>query len=165
MPQQTLSTTAVAPVSLEGIGDVVDAGRRSGYAHLSERHQPTVGRLVSAARGAAAALGRPTLWPARRGHWQLAPRSARRLASGRMRVTTVALEPNSFVPDPAPQGMEVLYLVSGRAHLIASGPDGQMRSASELAAGRVRVVGTAEDRDQYLVNTGDAVAVVVRVSA
>lgn len=201
MPQRTLSATAVLqpaatvvvptaapaarrssettaapvrPVSLDGIGDVVDAGRRSGYAHLVERRLPTVGRLVAAARGAASSLRRPTLWPTRRGHWQPAPRAARRHVSGRFRVMTVALEPNSFVSGPAersdrPHGMEVLYLVSGRAHLIASGPDGQMRSASELAEGRARVLGASEGRaaggHHFLVNTGDEVAVVVRVTA
>ncbi|MFC9085194.1 hypothetical protein [Nocardiopsis dassonvillei] len=197
MPQRTLSGTAVlpaphnatapaaaapapsstptprsAPVSLEGIGDVVDAGRRSGYAHLGERRMPTLGRLVTAARGAAASLGRPALWPSRRGRWQLVPRAARRQAGGRLRVTAVALEPNSFVSGPAPHpsrqhGMEVLYLVSGRAHLIASAADGQMRSASELSADRARVVGSAEASGgrHHLVNTGDEVAVVVRVTA
>ncbi|WP_316042315.1 hypothetical protein [Nocardiopsis sp. CNR-923] len=39
-----------ARVSLEGIGDVLDAGRSSGYAHLGEHRLPTIGRLVSAAR-------------------------------------------------------------------------------------------------------------------
>ncbi|WP_150238184.1 cupin domain-containing protein [Nocardiopsis quinghaiensis] len=188
MPQRTLASTAVlsAPETLaarpslrapsaspEGIGDVVDAGRRSGYAHLGERRLPTVGRLVAAARGAAAALGGPALWPTRRGHWRPAPRAARRHAGGGLRVAAVALEPNSFVSGPAPRsarphGMEVLYLVSGRAHLITSAPDGQMRSASELSADRVRVMGTAGGPGQgghFLVNTGDEVAVVVRVSA
>ncbi|MFD3687463.1 hypothetical protein ACFWTE_21945 [Nocardiopsis sp. NPDC058631] len=165
-------TVATGPVSLEGIGDVVDAGRPSGYAHLGERRLPTLGRLVSAARGAATSLRRPALWPTRRGHWQPAPHAARRHASGRLRVTTVALEPNSFVAGPAersdvPHGMEVLYLVSGRAHLIASAPDGQMRSASELSEGRARVVGAPGGRPghHFLVNTGDEVAVVVRVTA
>ncbi|MDE3722463.1 hypothetical protein PWG71_13790 [Nocardiopsis sp. N85] len=157
-------------VSVEGIGDVVDAGRRSGYSHLAERRLPTIGRLVSAARGAAAVLVRPTLWPTRRGHWQPAPRVARRHASGRLRVSTVALEPNSFVSGPVPQstrpaGMEVLFLVSGRAHLISSGADGRMRAAAELSPGRARVVGTALGGHQHLVNTGEEVAVVVRVTA
>jgi hypothetical protein len=157
-------------VSLDGIGDVVDAGRRSGYAHLRELRLPTIGRLTAAARGAADALARPTLWPTRRGRWQPAPRVARRQASGRLRVTVVALEPNSFVAEPAPRpdrslGMEVLRLVGGRAHVITSGPDGQMRSAAELTAGRTRVVGGSGSGHHYLVNTGDEVAVVVRVSA
>lgn len=189
MPQRTLAGTAVLPtpgtapapapairagaLSLEGIGDVVDAGRRSGYAHLAERRLPTVGRLVAAARGAAASLSRPHLWPTRRGHWQPAPRAVRQHANGRVRVTVVALEPNSFVPGPTPRsfqpyGMEVLYLASGRAHLIASAPDGRMRSASELVAGRTRVVGATWGhgrRHHFLVNTGEEVAVVVRVTA
>lgn len=186
MPQQASAATALRPgttehtprprtasVSLDGIGDVIDAGRSSGYAHLVERRLPTLGQLVSAARGAASTLLRPTLWPTRRGHWQPAPRSARRHVSGRFRVTTVALEPNSFVPGPArradrPHSLEVLHLVSGRAHLITSGADGQMRSAAELATGRTRVVGgtgTAEGDNHYLVNTGDEVAVLVRVTA
>lgn len=160
--------TASRGVSVEGIGDVADAGRRSGYAHLAERRLPTIGRLVAAARGAAAVLARPTLWPARRGHWQPAPRAARRGAGGRLRVSTVALEPNGFVPGPvSPRaaGMEVLFLVSGRAHLIASDPDGRMRSAADLAPGRARVVGGALGGHQHLVNTGEEVAVVVRVTA
>ena len=187
MPQQASAATALRPgttehtprprtasVSLDGIGDVVDAGRSSGYAHLSERRLPTLGQLVSAARGAASSLRRPTLWPTRRGHWQPAPRSARRHVSGRFRVTTVALEPNSFVPGPVrrsdrPHSLEVLHLVSGRAHLITSGADGQMRSAAELAIGRTRVVGgggaASEQDHHYLVNTGDEVAVLVRVTA
>ncbi|WP_053616958.1 hypothetical protein [Nocardiopsis sp. NRRL B-16309] len=161
-------------MSLDGIGDVVDAGRRSGYAHLRELRLPTIGRLAAAARGAADALARPTLWPTRRGRWQPAPRAARRLATGRLRVTVVALEPNSFVPEPAPRpgrsrGLEVLHLVGGRAHLISSGTDGQMRSAAELTHGRTRVVGGSGSGSgsghHYLVNTGDEVAVVVRVSA
>ncbi|WP_026119450.1 hypothetical protein [Nocardiopsis ganjiahuensis] len=186
MPQQASAATALRPattehaprprtasVSLDGIGDVVDAGRSSGYAHLSERRLPTLGQLVSAARGAAVSLRRPTLWPTRRGRWQPAPRSARRHVSGRFRVTAVALEPNSFVPGPVrrsdrPHNLEVLHLVSGRAHLITSGADGQMRSAAELAVGRTRVVGDSSAAGQghhYLVNTGDEVAVLVRVTA
>ncbi|MBB6120873.1 hypothetical protein [Nocardiopsis algeriensis] len=173
MAQQALSTAVLTPrtaVSLEGIGDVVDAGRPSGYAHLGGRHLPTVGRLVSAARSAAAALDRPALRPSRRGRWQSVPRSVRRYAAGRLRVSAVALEPNSFVPGPSSRasrarGMEVLFLVSGRAHLIASGPDGQMRSAAELGPGRARVLGSAGGDSHHLVNTGDEVAVVVRVSA
>ncbi|MFE3458464.1 hypothetical protein ACFXKD_13060 [Nocardiopsis aegyptia] len=157
-------------VTLEGIGDVVDAGRRSGYAHLRGLRLPTIGRLAAAARGAADALDRPTLWPSRRGRWQPAPRAARRRATGRLRVTVVALEPNSFVSEPTPRpdrsrGLEVLHLVGGRAHLISSGADGRMRSASELAPGRTRVVGGTGAGRHYLVNTGDEVAVVVRVSA
>ncbi|WP_370013380.1 hypothetical protein [Nocardiopsis sp. Huas11] len=157
-------------MSLDGIGDVVDAGRRSGYAHLRELRLPTIGRLVSAARGAADALARPTLWPTRRGRWQPAPRAARRRATGRLRVTVVALETNSFVPEPSSRaershGLEVLHLVGGRAHLISSGADGQMRSAAELTPGRTRVVGGTGEGHHYLVNTGDEVAVVVRVSA
>ncbi|WP_116245503.1 hypothetical protein [Nocardiopsis sp. FIRDI 009] len=170
--------TAARParISPEGIGDVVDAGRRSGYAHLSERRLPTIGRLVAAARGAADAMRRPTLWPSRRGRWQVAPRAARRHVNGRLRVTVVALDPNTFVPEPAVHpgrrhSLEVLFPVSGRAHLIASGPGGEMLSAAELVAGRARVVGSAQHATgarpatQHLVNTGDEVAVVVRVTA
>lgn len=161
---------AAAPhrVSMEGIGDVVDAGRSSGYAHLAERRLPTVGRLVAAARGAAAVLARPTLWPTRRGHWQPAPRVARRQASGRVRMSTVALDPDGFVSGPvSPRAadMEVLFLVSGRAHLISSGSDGRMRAAAELAPGRARVVGGSLGGYQHLVNTGGETAVVLRVTA
>lgn len=180
MSRQVSPTAPVAPatrparVSLEGIGDVLDAGARSGYAHLSERRAPTLGHLCSAARDAAAALARPSLWPTRRGRWQPAHRNARRRTSGRMRVSVVSLEPNSFVAGPQAPGhrhgsLEVLHLVGGRAHLIDSGPDGWMRSAAELAPGRTRVVGSTggigQRGHQFLVNTGDEVAVVLRVTA
>ncbi|MFL1377237.1 MULTISPECIES: hypothetical protein [unclassified Nocardiopsis] len=170
VPDTTVSSAGTVSngVSVEGIGDVADAGRRSGYAHLAERRLPTVGRLVAAARGAAAVLARPTLWPTRRGRWQPAPRAARRHATGRLRVSTVALEPNSFVSGPvSPRAadMEVLFLVSGKAHLISSGSDGRMRAAAELAPGRARVVGGSLGGHQHLVNTGEETAVVVRVTA
>lgn len=173
MPQQASLITPRGSVSLEGIGDVVDAGRRSEYTHLGERRLPTVGHLVTAARNAATALTSSSLPPVRRGRWQPAPRPVRRHASGRMRITAVTLEPNSFVADPArtrrPHSLEVLYLVVGRAHLITSAPDGQMRSAAELAPGRARVVGAhqegASQGHHFLVNTGDEVAVVVRVTS
>lgn len=173
MPQQTMPMTSNA-VSAEGIGDVVAAGHRSGYAHLRERRLPTIGQLATAAREAASAMLRPSLWPVRRGRWQPVPRAARRHATGRFRVTAVALEPNSFVSGPGPrttrgQTLEVLHLVSGRAHLITSGSDGQMRSAAELGTGRTRVVGSAESDGRqghhFLVNTGDEVAVIARVTA
>lgn len=159
----------IGAVSLTGIGDVVDAGRPSGYAHLDARGLPTLGQVVSVAKAAAVALSRPALWPARRGRWQPAPRPARRQARGRFRVTTVALEPNSFIAGPGPRvdqghSLEALHLVSGRAHLITSGPDGQMLSAAELSPDRVRVVGDGVRRRQHLVNTGDEVAVLVRVT-
>ncbi|MEU3307393.1 hypothetical protein [Nocardiopsis sp. NPDC006832] len=182
MPQQT-SAPATAPrvptehaprqrtatVSLDGIGDVVDAGRTSGYAHLGARRLPTLGQVVVAARDAATAL-RPTLWPTRRGSWQPAPRSVRRLVRGRFRVTSVALEPNGFIAGPSPRAenahtLEALYLVSGRAHLITSDTDGQMLSAAELTSGRARVVGGGTRGGRHLVNTGEEVAILVRVTA
>lgn len=183
MPQQTSApataarvSTEHAPrprtttVSLDGIGDVVDAGRTSGYAHLGARRLPTLGQVVAAAGDAATALRRPTLWPARRGSWQPAPRSVRRLVRGRFRVTSVALEPNSFIAGPTsraadPHTLEALYLVSGRAHLITSAADGQMLSAAELTSGRVRVVGSGARGSRHLVNTGEEVAILVRVTA
>lgn len=183
MPQQTSApataarvSTEHAPrprtttVSLDGIGDVVDAGRTSGYAHLGARRLPTLGQVVAAAGDAATALRRPTLWPARRGSWQPAPRSVRRLVRGRFRVTSVALEPNSFIAGPTsraadPHTLEALYLVSGRAHLITSAADGQMLSAAELTSGRARVVGSGARGSRHLVNTGEEVAILVRVTA
>ncbi|MFE1077454.1 hypothetical protein ACFW31_02975 [Nocardiopsis alba] len=183
MPQQSSAPTAdrptavghdprprTAPVSLDGIGDVVDAGRSSGYAHLDARGLPTLGQVVTAARAAAASLHRPTLWPSRRGSWQPAPRSTRRRVGGQFRVTTVALEPNGFVPGPVPRSeephaLEVLCLVRGRAHLIAAETDGRMLSATELAIDRARVVGGGGGERRHLVNTGDEIAVLVRVTA
>ena len=160
--------TASRSVSVEGIGDVVDAGRRSGYAHLAASRLPTIGRSVAAARTAAAALAaRPALRPALRGLWQPVPRAARRRTDRRLRVSAVALEPDGFASGPVPPhavGMEVLFPVLGRAHLIASGPDGRMRSAAGLSSGRARVVGGASDGQWHLVNTGEDIAVVVRVT-
>lgn len=159
-----------AAVSLDGIGDVVDAGRTSGYAHLDVRPLPTLGQVVSTARTAATTLRRPTLWPARRGHWQHAPRTVREQVRGRFQVTTVALEPNGFIAGPEPRvdrphRLEVFYLVDGRAHLITSGTDGQILSATELARDRARVVGEGARGRRHLMNTGDEVAVLVRVTA
>nr|WP_312863445.1 hypothetical protein [Spinactinospora alkalitolerans] len=154
--------------SLATIGDIVMAGRRSGYSHLVTRPAPTVGQLMTAARGAAEALVRPALWPRRRGRWQPAPRAARRRAVGRMRVTVVALEPDAFVPLSAegPGGAsgpaaEVLHLVSGRAHTVATAPTGEMLAVQGLTAGRTRVLGASDGHQ--LVNTGTETAVVVRV--
>ncbi|WP_316042314.1 hypothetical protein [Nocardiopsis sp. CNR-923] len=50
-------------------------------------------------------------------------------------MTTVALEPNTFVPEPTAHSgrrhsLEVLYLVSGRAHLIASGAGAAGRAST-----------------------------------
>lgn len=185
MLQRTLSTTVVpsAPTRLptggpvgnpspEGIGDVMDAGRRSGYAHLGERHLPTLGHLVSAARDAAAALPGTPPPPARHGHWRPIGLGSHGHSVDGLHVTAVVLEPDGFVsasvPYPErPYGMEVLYLVGGQAHLISSGPGGRIRSASGLSPDRARVVGAqALGRgEHHLVNTGDRVAVVVRVTA
>ncbi|TDQ55238.1 hypothetical protein [Actinorugispora endophytica] len=153
--------------SFNGIGDIVMAGERSGYTHLSTRALPTVGRLVTAARGAAEALADRALWPGRRGRWQLAPRAARRHTRGRMRVTVVALEPNGFVPltgaRPSVSASDVLYLVSGRAHAVVTGDGGRLLAVQELAERRARVLGSAGGHQ--LVNTGTETAVVVRVTA
>ncbi|WP_285731728.1 hypothetical protein [Nocardiopsis sp. ATB16-24] len=185
MLQHTLSSTAVpsAPTRLttggpvaspspEGIGDVMDAGRRSGYAHLGERHLPTLGRLVSAARDAAAALRATPPPPARHGYWRPIALGPHGHAVDGLHVTAVGLEPDGFVsasvPRPdRPHGMEVLYLIDGQAHLIVSDPGGRIRSASGLSADRVRVVAAEAfgGGEHHLVNTGDRVAVVVRVTA
>ena len=170
----TAHAESTARVSLEGIGDVLDTGARSGYAHLGERLVPTLGHLCATARDAAAALTLSSRWPVRRGRWHPAPRDVARRAGNRMRVSVVALEPNSFVAGPQVPGhrrgsLEVLHLVGGRAHLIDSGPDGWMRSAAELGPGRTRGVGAPAgggmDVHQFLVNTGDEVAVVLGVIA
>ena len=85
-----------------------------------------------------------------------------------MRITVVTLEPNSFVAGPPrtgrPYSLEVLYPVRGRAHLISSSSDGQMRSAAALAPDRARVVGASQGH-HFLVNTGDEIAVVLRVTS
>ena len=172
MPQQSSLTVPDGPapraVSLEGVGDVVDAGRRSGYIHLRQQRLPTIGRLVAAARNTASVLNRSSLRSGGHGRWQPAPRPARRHVNGRMRITVVTLEPNSFVAGPPrtgrPYSLEVLYPARGRTHLISSNSDGQMRSAAALAPDRARVVGASQGH-HFLVNTGDEVAVVIRVTS
>lgn len=86
-----------------------------------------------------------------------------------MRVTVVAVEPNGFVALPrlgtrgyrAP-GTDVLHLAHGRAHTVASAPDGALRAVQELTAGRTRVLG--DTHRHQLINTGTDTAVVVRVT-
>jgi hypothetical protein len=162
-PPRTAPVAPVTPVSPDGIGDIVLAGQPSGYAHLAGRAAPTVGRLAAAARAAAAAMLRPGLWPRRAGHWQAAPRAARRGASGRMRVTAVVLEPNGFTSVPAGPRPTVLRLAQGRAHMVAVAPDGEMLAVQDLAHGRTRVLGSGGGH--RLINTGTEPAVVVRVTA
>lgn len=155
--------------SIEGIGDIAMAGERSGYAHLSPRALPTAGQLVAAARAAAEALAETARWPHLRGAWQPVPESARGRARDRTRVTAVVLDPNGFVPLAAarPGGAapasDVLYLVSGRAHAVVTGDAGRLLAVQELAAGRARVIGSAGGHQ--LINTGTAVALVVRATA
>ncbi|GLU47340.1 hypothetical protein [Nocardiopsis ansamitocini] len=168
-PGPRIDSAALAD-SLAGIGDIVMAGQRSAYDHLRTRTVPTVGQLMTAARGAAQSLLRPTLWPQRRGHWQLVPRVARRHARGRMRVTAVTLEPNGFVSlaaergpgDPVPTS-EVVQLVSGRAHTVVTGAAGQLLAVQELTPGRARVLGG--EAGHQLLNTGVEPALVIRVSS
>ncbi|MEY9214729.1 hypothetical protein NI17_018360 [Thermobifida halotolerans] len=155
--------------SPEGIGDIVMAGARSGYAHLAARPLPTVGRLVPAARGAADALTRLRLWPRRHGHWQRPPRAVRRYAPGRARMAVVALAPNEFVAlsdvrsgGPPVHG-DVLLVARGRVHAVVTGEGGHLLAVQELVAGRTRVLGGVDGRQ--LVNTGAETAVVVRVTA
>ncbi|WP_017538612.1 hypothetical protein [Nocardiopsis halophila] len=172
VPESTRSATdrrrsdAVRP---DGIGDIVDAGRRSAYPHLaSSRSTATPGRLAAAASAAAAALSRPSLWPRRRGRWQPAPRPARRHAAGRMKVSALTLDPNGFAVLPGPEegspeaAGTVLRLVAGRAHLVSTSPDGRMRALREVPVGRTLALGSGGGR--WLVNTGPDEAVVVRVS-
>ncbi|RCV55178.1 hypothetical protein DEF23_02075 [Marinitenerispora sediminis] len=173
-PRVHARDTAEAPPrpaasALDEIGDLVMAGQRSGYAHLAGRARPTVGQLLTAARSAAHALSRPSLWPRRHGFWQLAPRTVRRGASGRMRVTVVALEPDEFVSlASAPEGRaagpgaDLLYLAHGRAHLVATAPNGALLAVRRLAGGRARALGA--NSEHQLVNTGTRTAVVVRVT-
>ena len=155
---------APAP-SPEGIGDIMLAGHPAPYPHLhlQTRRAPTVGRLTAAARNAAATLARPGLWPRRRGRWQPAPRTARRGAAGRMRVSALTLEPNEFAAVPAEHDRRatVLHLAHGRAHMVTVSPDREMQAVQELTAARARVLGSADDHQ--LINTGDEPAVVVRV--
>lgn len=170
-PGADQSPTPAGPLvdDLDGIGDIVLAGVASGYAHLATRSTPTVGRLMTAARTAAEALSRPTLWPRRRDRWQPAPRTARQGVIGRMRVSVVALEPNAFVelaadrPRATGTGTrsEVLALVSGQAHLVVTGPDGAMLAVQELVDGRTRVLGASGGHQ--LINTGSETALAVRV--
>ncbi|MFC7329243.1 hypothetical protein [Marinactinospora rubrisoli] len=165
----TAAPPPAAASALDEIGDIVLAGQRSGYAHLTARARPTVGQLLTTARGAARALARPSLWPRRRGHWQPAPRTVRRGAAGRVRVTVVALEPEEFVPlataaggRGAGLGADLLYLAHGQAHMVAAAPNGALLAVQRLTAGRARVLGGGGGHQ--LVNTGAGTAVVVRVT-
>ncbi|WP_245929045.1 hypothetical protein [Murinocardiopsis flavida] len=168
---QAAGTAGPAVDDLAGIGDIVLAGAASGYAHLAARDTVTIGRLAAAARAAADALARPTLWPRRADRWQPAPRTARRGVSGRMRVSVVALRPNAFVELAADRPRagrtearsEVLALVSGQAHLVVTGPDGALLAVQELARGKARVLGASGGHQ--LINTGTATLVAVRVGA
>ncbi|GAB3443805.1 hypothetical protein GCM10027570_12320 [Streptomonospora sediminis] len=156
---------AAAPAaSPEGIGDIVLAGRPAPYAHLRTRRAPTVGRLAAAARSAAAALARTALQSGRNGRWQPAPRAARRGTAGRMRVSTLVLAPNGFAAVSAGTGGReaVLQPAGGRVHLVTAEPNGEMRAVQELAEGRARVLGSADEHQ--LINTGSEPAVVVRVT-
>ncbi|NYI96447.1 hypothetical protein HNR12_002724 [Streptomonospora nanhaiensis] len=153
-----------AALSPDGIGDIVLAGEPSPYPHLRTRPAPTVGRLVSAAREAAAALERHALWPRRHGRWQPAPRAARRGASGRARVNSLLLAPGAAVVLPAAQGRHqtALRLARGRVRVEALGGDRSAAAARGLEPGRTRVLGA--DGGHRVVNTGDEPALLVRVS-
>ncbi|WP_017593227.1 hypothetical protein [Nocardiopsis potens] len=156
-----------APSGLDGIGDIVDAGRPSGYAHLAAapRTAPTAGRLAAAADSAADALRRTPAPADRSGHWRPAPRPVRRGASGRMRISSATLAPDgSTALPPAPSGSATaLRLVSGRAHVLSAGPGGELRSVRELLPGRTLLL--AAGTGNWLVNTGAEAAVAVRATA
>ncbi|MFW5420606.1 hypothetical protein J0910_28730 [Nocardiopsis sp. CNT-189] len=155
------------PSGLDGIGDIVDAGRPSGYAHLAAapRTAPTAGRLAAAAAAAADALARTPAAADRSGRWRPAPRPARRGAAGRMRISGATLAPDgSTALPPAPSGSATaLRLVSGRAHVLSAGPGGELRSVRELLPGRTLLL--AAGTGNWLVNTGDGTAVAVRATA
>lgn len=156
---------ALDPSELDGIGDIVDAGRPSGYAHLAApRTSPTAGRLAAAAASAAESLGRTSAAADRSGHWRPAPRPARRGAAGRMRISTATLAPNGSTALPAaPSGSATaLRLASGRAHVLSAGPDGELRSVRELLPGRTLLL--AAGTGNWLVNTGTVAAVAVRAT-
>ncbi|MDA8369016.1 MAG: hypothetical protein M0026_04015 [Nocardiopsaceae bacterium] len=168
--RKAVSTAAPAApsapaVSPEGIGDIVQAGHATGYAHLIVRDTPTIGRLAAAARAAALALAQSQPQPRRRGRWQRAPRPARRGVTGRMRVTAVSLAPNGFaaLPSDSARRPAVLHLVRGRAHMVALASDGEPLAVQEVAAGRTRVLGSAGGH--HIINTGPEPVVVVRVTA
>ncbi|KIH97544.1 hypothetical protein LP52_18585 [Streptomonospora alba] len=153
-----------SPSSPEGIGDIVLAGHPAPYPHLQTRSAPTIGRLAAAARAAASALARPVLRPRLRGRWQPAPRAVRRAVSGRMRVSTLVLEPNGFaaVPAPGPRDAAVLHVAHGRVHMVTIAPDHRMQAVQELTGERARVLGSGDGHQ--LINTGGEPAVVVRIT-
>src|SRR5699024_12497872 len=97
-----------------------------------------------------------------------AQRLACRHVNGLILCNGVTMEPNSFASGPPrtgrPYSLEVLYPARGRAHLISSNSDGQMRSAAALTPDRAPVVGASQGH-HFLVNTGDEVAVVIRVTS
>ncbi|MDT0300585.1 hypothetical protein [Streptomonospora wellingtoniae] len=154
---------AAPTVSPEGIGDIVLAGQPAPYPHLQTRSAPTIGRLAAAARAAASVPVLPALRPRRRGRWGPAPRSVRRTAARRMRVSILVLEPNGFAAVPAePRRTSVLHLASGRVHMVTVAPDREMQAVQELTGDRARALGSGDDHQ--LINTGGERAVVVRVT-
>ncbi|CAM3657886.1 hypothetical protein NOGI109294_07750 [Nocardiopsis gilva] len=156
---------------IDGIGDIVLAGRPSGYAHLAARPIATAGRLVAAARAAASALAlAPSSLSRRfrrhRGHWYIAPRPVRRAVDRGLRVEVAALAPGEAaeLPErrhrPATRRGVALHLVYGDAHLITPEDDGDP-VIRPFAAGSTRLLGTGNGH--RLVNTGAGPALAVRV--
>ncbi|GAA4904913.1 hypothetical protein [Streptomonospora salina] len=150
--------------SPEGIGDIVLAGHPAPYPHLRSRSTPTIGRLASAARTAASALAQSAPQSRSTGRWQPAPRRARRVVTGRMRVSTLVLEPDGFaaVPSRSPRDAAVLHVAQGSVHMVTVAPDHRMQAVQELDGERARVLGSGDGH--RLINTGDEPAVVVRIT-
>lgn len=151
--------------SVDGIGDIVQAGETSPYPHLRPRERPTVGRLFAAARAGARTLAEDVpggSLPAAGRWWAVPP------ANGAGPSATVAeLRPTEIVSLPVGRGSAglggVLYLARGRAHLVAVSGSGRMLSVRELTPGRGRVV--AEPGGYQLINTGSEPAVVAFAAA
>ncbi|GAA2004511.1 hypothetical protein GCM10009799_34750 [Nocardiopsis rhodophaea] len=165
-------TDEVSPGNgIDGIGDIALAGRPSGYAHLAARPVATAGRLVAAARTAAASLAlAPSSLSRRfrrhRGHWYIAPRPVRRAVARGLRVEIAALAPgdSAELPDrrqrPASRRAVALHLVYGEAHLVTPAGEGDP-VIRPFAAGSTRVLGTGNGH--RLINTGAGPALAVRV--
>ncbi|MDS1270265.1 hypothetical protein RIF23_08160 [Lipingzhangella sp. LS1_29] len=153
-----------APVAdLDGIGDIVDAGRAIPYPELQRDSIPTVGQLLSTAEHLATLLGTDQQWPD--GTWAEHPVSAR------LRVRAVALRPSGFVslpPPPAspcPHGGGLLYLARGQAHMVTVSAVGELETAHALAETRGRILARPDVAQVVqLLNTGDRPALLVHVT-
>ncbi|PRX97864.1 hypothetical protein [Allonocardiopsis opalescens] len=144
-----VTTAAVRSDDLATIGDIVLAGRPSGYERLCPcpaAARPTYGLLAEAAERAAAALS---------GAGELGTGHPVVLRGDGWEVRALVVPSDQVVAVPP----GALRIVSGRGHLIASSLDGRLLDIRAAARGRTRVLGSG--RRHELLNAGAEPAVAV----